>query len=206
VTRDLPALRAQARTIAERALQNRDHESLSRLQHRDVLSSVLAHVEAALADDEWVFEAAEVSLTAGKAYEPVEIAFGAQALALTGRLDRVDAARDGKRLRVVDYKRSTVPEKRHLGTMHHQVAIYMRALANTGKESEGAYFSKTKARAIHAKDGPETTERSLAAITEALRAVEAGHIAPRPVLPEVCISCEFDGVCRKPRFAVEEDE
>lgn len=171
--------------------------ALSSVQKRELVDTALAIFSQALADETWTFDAAEVPFGVGQVHAEIQLG----AFVLEGRVDRID--RSGDQLRVVDYKLRNVPEKRHLGERSVQVPIYMHALSVSGRPASGAYLARNKLREL----GPgETVDASLEAVTSALVRVSAGDIAPRPVHPDVCTSCSLDGVCRKPLFAVEEDE
>jgi RecB family exonuclease len=195
-----PSRDPQALMLAARQLLLSSGTSLASLHIRELEETALRFFAEALLEPSWCFESAEVAFGAGKALQGAEV----DGVHIEGRIDRIDSARDGKSLRVIDYKLRSVPDKRHLGERSLQVPIYMQVLQRArGLPVYGAYLAKGKQREL--APGEKVSE-SMESLANSLAHVRAGDLGPRPVHAEVCTTCAFDGVCRKPRFAVEQDE
>jgi CRISPR/Cas system-associated exonuclease Cas4 (RecB family) len=202
--------------------------SLKRVQYAEIEDTVLLLVEQAVADLEWDFDRAELAFGEGKALPAIRItgpqksarsqgpavAEGPPIAVLEGRIDRIDRSHDGKRLRIIDYKRRSVPEKRHLGTQELQVPLYVHLAANSTadttdiasaelpKSVEGLYLAKLASTQVTQANA----ESAMETVRKALHTVASGDLRPRPIHPEICVHCTFDGFCRKPIFSVEEEE
>jgi RecB family exonuclease len=195
-----PSRNADALMQEARQLLLSEGTSLSSLHARELEETALSFFAMALADPAWIFESAEIAFGEGKALHGAELS----GVRIEGRIDRIDRARDGKSLRVIDYKLRSVPEKRHLGERNLQVPLYMHVLeAARGLPVLGAYLAKGKQRNLEPR---EKVLESLQQLGDSLARIRAGDLGPRPVHADLCVQCSFDGVCRKPRFAVEEDE
>jgi RecB family exonuclease len=141
-------------------------------------------------------------------------------LRLRGTIDRVDLARDGSAVRVIDYKRSKTTVRAAasaLGDSAIQVPLYAVVVAERfGLPATGAYVP-TQPRDI----GQEPSARARARVEELARrdagealapierrglelvsAARAGRFAPVPSSESECRQCAVSSGCRKPRFAM----
>jgi RecB family exonuclease len=127
---------------------------------------VRAVLGVAIADESWDFALAEQTFGARAeiSWKALDLSGEDVALSLRGSIDRVDRSRDGRTLRVVDYKRSksTVRDAgSSLGETALQVPLYACIAARElGLAATGAYVP-TQARdvAAEAKPNPRATQR-----------------------------------------------
>lgn len=146
-----------------------------------------------------------------------------QSATLQGKIDRVDVAHgERSRVRAVDYKSSLVAAKdahKKLGETTLQVPLYARAAMTSldAERAEGLYIpardipsamnSRARFDAKWEEVGagerarPELSRRVLAILGD----VRRGKLMPVPSDPRDCDYCNFDGICRRPRFVVTEE-
>jgi len=190
---------------------------LARLAIDQVRAGVRAVLEWSLADLAWDFTLAEQSFGEGGVWDPVVLEHDGVRVSLRGRIDRIDLAHDSSSVRVIDYKtreRSAEAHTAAFGTTKFQLAIYARA-AQAGLDragGEGLYVATQRLRpgatpkkhlarwvaAHEVVDGVPSFERRVASLVGELR---RGELSVRPFAAASCSQCDFDGVCRKPRFA-----
>jgi ATP-dependent helicase/DNAse subunit B len=174
-------------------------------------------LEWSIADERWDFALAEQAFGEEGAWESLVLSRAGVRVALRGRVDRVDVAHDSGEVRVIDYKtkeRSAESHTAALGATRFQIALYGRvagaAMARAG--AEGLYLGLQRLRPggapkrheerwaeVHElTDGVPGFERRVLDLVGELR---RGEVAVRPYEAASCAHCDFDGVCRKPRFA-----
>jgi RecB family exonuclease len=216
--RDGETIRRVALAAAERVL-SREHfaSRLTGLTADQVLRATRAVIDWSLEDETWDFVSSEQPFGDDEGWQPVVLEAGGSRVRVRGRIDRVDVAHDSGRLRVIDYKtreRSAESHTQAFGTTKFQLALYARAAsaAMNRSEGDGLYLATQRLRpgALPKKQrerwelahepisGVPRFEVRLTALVETLR---AGDLAVRPAAPSSCAQCDFDGVCRKPRFA-----
>jgi RecB family exonuclease len=192
---------------------------LARVAVDQARESVRAVLEWSIADLAWDFALAEQVFGEEGGWEPVVLEREGVRLAVRGRIDRVDLAHDSGGVRVIDYKtreRSAEAHTTAFGTTKFQLALYARA-AEAGlarARGEGVYLAtqrlspgslprnhREKWAEAHEPVGeagvPRFERRLLSLVTELRR----GDVSVRPSSPGVCVHCDLDGICRKPRFA-----
>jgi hypothetical protein len=119
---------------------------------------------------------------------------------------------------VIDYKRGEESARRltnDLGESSFQLAIYARAasLALDLPSAAGSYLPTRRLSISYRARGYEAAWEKAHELEEGLpryarraldlvERVRHGDVEPRPVRPETCEVCDFDGVCRKPRFVI----
>lgn len=137
---------------------------------------------------------------------------------VSGRIDRLDVAPDGRAI-VFDYKYSGGKRLKRIMAGHEnhknvQVCLYLLAASRVlGHEPAGMFYWSLKgdcpidgwhvslpdyekiAAAITSGELMEMLEGSETATLEAASEIRAGRIAPTPD-PEICRYCEFRDVCR----------
>jgi RecB family exonuclease len=209
------------------------HAPLRTVVRLRVRDAVLGVLREALAEDAWNFVLAEQSFGPrrredsepwpahvvrrddGAARAPADTG-----LLLRGSIDRVDLARDGPAVRVIDYKRSKTTVRAatsSLGESAIQVPLYAVVAAERfGLPATGSYMptqprdlgqepsARARARIEELArrdpdDGPAPIERRALELVSAAR---AGRFAPVPASESECRHCAVSGGCRKPRFAM----
>jgi hypothetical protein len=228
-TSDAPALAALA---AEEALAEHENRTaplvpalvreLACRRLEGLLGAWLAF--EATRDDGLHPTAAEQSLGAGS--EPFLLDAGSFSVRFTGFIDRVDADRQGRPARVIDYKVKMAPGfaksfrdgGRIIGGEAVQLPVY--ALAAGGNvATEYVVLEGGSAESVAVQPVSFSNEESFEAI-DGLRAflagmenaVSAGAFAPRigaRIRKDPCAFCEFAEVCgpgHKTRFAAKDDD
>jgi ATP-dependent helicase/nuclease subunit B len=223
--RDADRIRETAKGAASAFLaSHRTAAALRRADLDEIGVRVSKVVDWSLADEEWDFFQAEsrFGVEAKRRASPeagtVVLEDDRQALRVSGSIDRVDVARGRTRLRVIDYKRSEDSARRltsELGEASFQLAIYAGAASLTLDipAAPGMYLptrylsvsyrtrgSEAAWEKAHELEGglPRYARRAL----DLMRRVRQGDVEARPARPETCEFCDFDGVCRKPRFVI----
>lgn len=127
---------------------------------------------------------------------------------VTGRVDRIDASTDHRRVRVIDYKTRTPTGPEAAQAL--QPWLYAAKVASEmGAQSvEFAYLAldrrQPKLKVIY--DGAPLAEEVQAALQRAQSGIELlreGHVAPRPVSSASCARCDARDICRRPLSAPE---
>lgn len=139
-----------------------------------------------------------------------------------GQIDRLDAATDGRWVRVVDYKTGKLPPKKDEHVRSLQLALYADAARRAGSpagdpgDDRRATPVEVAARYVEVKRGAART-RDVTVDDEALDAARSstrrvvlrlwsGDVAPRTIDPRMCRRCDARDVCRKPAVAALDDE
>lgn len=196
--------------------RQRAPSNLARLALDAARQGVQRVLEWSIADEAWDFAHTEVAFGEEGSWPAHVIEAGGTRVAIRGRIDRVDVAHHAPAVRVVDYKTRERAAEAHtaaLGITKFQVALYARlAMRAMGRvESEGMYLAVEGLRvggrpkrhaerwseATEATDGVPRFEKRIAHLVSLLR---TGHVGVRPYEASSCKHCDFDGVCRKPRF------
>ncbi|MGH7282506.1 MAG: PD-(D/E)XK nuclease family protein, partial [Polyangiaceae bacterium] len=222
------ALEAAAKTLAARRDEfSRTRETLHEVVRRQAMTEVTRIVDFSLDDLE--FDPLLVEQSFGDARDPsgwpalVVSANGASA-SLRGKIDRVDTRHEARSIvRAVDYKTGLNAAKdahRDLGDAVLQVPLYARAAMTSldADRAEGLYLPARDIAAMLAnrpkfekawdeigareKTRPELTERVLARLAP----LREGRFLPLPRHDRECDRCAYDGICRRPRFVVSEEE
>jgi PD-(D/E)XK nuclease superfamily len=183
----------------------------------NVREGVRAVLEWSLADEEWDFQLAEQSFGDERGWGAVVLEQEGTRVALRGRIDRVDVGHASGAVRVIDYKtreRSAEDHTAAFGKTTFQLAIYGRAAQATldRGRAEGLYLPVQRLRPggapkkhaerwadAHALEGGTPSfERTVLALIDDVR---LGRVGVVPASSASCDHCDYDGVCRKPRFA-----
>jgi RecB family exonuclease len=180
-------------------------------------------VDWSLLDEDWDFSQAEArfgmeATSASQGQPPVLLEDGAETLRLSGSIDRVDVAHGRDQLRVIDYKRSMDSARRltrELGITSFQLAVYARAasLASNLPTAPGAYLPTRHLSLAYRARGAESAwakaheieggwPRYARRALDIVGRVRRGDVEARPSHSATCEVCDFDGVCRKPRFVI----
>ncbi len=216
--RDAEEILRAGLAAADRALGRDDAASdLARVAIDQARAGVRAVLDWSLADEVWDFAYAEQAFGDEGAWEPLVLEHGGVRVALRGRIDRVDVAHDSGAVRVIDYKtreRSAESHMASLGATKFQIALYARAAeAALGKaDKDGLYLAVQRLRPgggpknraerwAEAHDLVEGVPRFEREILERIGALRRGELAVRPRDAGSCLHCDYDAVCRKPRFA-----
>ena len=128
---------------------------------------------------------------------------GGRRIPLRGVADRIDLL-DGDRLRIVDYKTGSAPER----TRALQVPVYAlcaqeRLASRDGREwtvDEAVYVSFAGKKAIvevAADDDPRLLSTARERVFGLVDQINAGVFPPRPHDPIMCGYCAYSSVCRK---------
>ncbi len=222
--RDHDRLLADGMAAAERVLTAwHAHAGLRRAARRRVLEAVRAVLDAAIDDDAWDFQSAELHVgDRHAAWPPLLVVDGNERLALKGTLDRLDRAHDGSKYRVVDYKRSEGAARdasAQLGVTALQVPLYAAAvtrrfsapvsglyLVTQTRGSRSAQYQTRAAERVEELVRVDPSDRGRLPIEaralEIVTAARRGALEPAPADERTCRTCAFSGGCRKPRFAM----
>lgn len=196
---------------------------------RELVRAVADEAWTFLAAEQGFGEGVELTSGAGGSWPAFVVPSEAaeETVRLRGKIDRVDVSRAdrgaGAPVRVVDYKASagTVERStRDVGKTVFQVPLYALAAkkALAARSAEGAYFATSerqpspsvakrfveREKDLYATDDGAPRVARLAA--EAVLRVRRGELVPKPEDESACTFCAYDGVCRKPRFAIAPDE
>jgi ATP-dependent helicase/nuclease subunit B len=134
---------------------------------------------------------------------------GRDAVFVRGRIDRVDIAEGGARLRVIDYKTGALPAWKDVGTLVFQPPLYALALwlqmgPLSAPEIRALYLDtgKRPPRPFPAEKSQVFSAQSMAAAQqrakEIVERMRRGDVAPRPADALVCARCSVRDVCRRP--------
>jgi len=170
------------------------------------LSSALSDVESlvrwSLDNREYALHDAERAFGDGEAWGPLVLG----PFRLSGRIDRVDVAQGGRRLRVIDYKSGQPPSKRDTAAL--QAWLYSRKAAEEldAVELESLYLG-LKRRVVKPvwvfrgdAGAPELLEREQHALS-LLERFRDGHVAAEPLRTSRCARCDARDICRRPLSA-----
>jgi ATP-dependent helicase/nuclease subunit B len=213
--RDPVRIRALAESAAESVLLRGAVASrLRRAAMRQILSSVTRVLAWSLADEDWDFQKAEARLL-------VVLDDHKRRVRVRGSADRIDVAHGGAALRVVDYKRGEEGARRltsELGETSFQLAVYASGASEAlGVPATAGIYLPTRrlAPSYAPRDATDAFRRAhtmedgvwryVRRALDLVTSVREGVVTARPANPESCRTCDFDGVCRKPRFVIASD-
>lgn len=153
----------------------------------------------------------------GSDYDYLTVPMNHGFIRLTGKMDRVDLSRDGKRALVIDYKRSerevSIPKKLEKG-LELQLPIYLIAVEKLlglramgaelrilkDEKKEGLYLSEyakdlkvSEAQGVSEEKFRGILNNAEKQIRSIVERIEKGEIA---VNSKTCRFCDFDPVCR----------
>lgn len=231
--RPIDSLREKCLAAAERSLPktldavSSTRTALAAIVRRQVMEEVARIVDFSLADS--TFDPVFVEQSFGRrsdrsSWPGLVIERGEKTAVLQGQIDRVDVAHERRAtVRVVDYKSSLATSKdahRDLGKGTLQVPLYARAamVSMEADRAEGMYLPSRDIGAAMANrpkfearwqelGANEVKDSELTArVFEVLDAPRRAHVFPVPSQERDCDRCPFDGVCRRPRFVVSEEE
>ncbi|MFZ5894033.1 MAG: PD-(D/E)XK nuclease family protein [Myxococcota bacterium] len=187
-------------TAASRLLEQKGKSPLRRVG----LQSTLADVHAILRllaqkSDGLDFRLAEHAFGDGESWPPLSVG----GFPTSGRIDRIDATADGRRLRVLDYKMRT--PSRADETLLLQPWLYA---AKAGRELSaqeiefcfvGVDGRNPNLRVVYAGpvDGEPVQEAERRTLT-ILKELSQGHVAARPSSGAFCTRCDARDICRRP--------
>ncbi|HEY2405525.1 MAG TPA: PD-(D/E)XK nuclease family protein [Polyangiaceae bacterium] len=178
---------------------------------RATLLGVLSDVNALLrwsfeqADDCW-FREAERPFGADLAWKPLEVG----GHFVSGRIDRIDASADGKRVRVIDYKTGGKPAGDEQAL---QRVLYARkvAIEYGAMETRSGYLTlNQRAPQFTPKSDEPLSELEIAQKSAQAAALiddlQAGLVPPQPAQASLCTRCDARDICRRPLSAPSEEE
>ena len=132
-----------------------------------------------------------------------------------GRIDRIDAAGDGRWVRVVDYKTGKLPKKKDELVRSLQLALY----ADAARHAQGidparpvqvaARYVEVRRGAARAKDvvvDPESVEVARGNTRKIVLRLWSGDAGPRAFDARLCRRCDARDVCRKPAVATSDED
>jgi ATP-dependent helicase/DNAse subunit B len=218
--RDRDAILRTGLAAADAVFARSASSELARTVALRLRDSVRAVLEWSIADEEWDFAHAEQSFGEGEGWPALVLEQGGVRLSLRGRIDRVDVAHRGEgrtSLRVIDYKtRASAAESStaRFGTTTFQLALYGQVAVEAKERGAafGVYLGTQRLRPgtfpkkhIERWNDAHTREggvfRFERAVLGRVAELREGHVEVRPYDESSCERCEYDGVCRKPRFA-----
>lgn len=216
--RDAAAIVRVGLQAADQVLASeREASSLAGAAATEARSAVRAVLDWSLGDEAWDFASAEQPVGEEAGWGSIMLRRGEAHVRLRGRIDRIDRDHASRGVRVIDYKRTASAADEctaSFGETRFQLAIYGRAaeLATGLPAVEGIYLATRQLRpestprvpplawrAAHEK--VEGIERFETIVMDLVEAIREGRIEVRPRATSSCAHCDFDGVCRKPRFA-----
>ncbi|MBK6518462.1 MAG: PD-(D/E)XK nuclease family protein [Polyangiaceae bacterium] len=139
------------------------------------------------------------------------------AVYVKGRIDRVDASPDRRRLRVVDYKSGA--SAKSPGDYDLQLPIYAKAssrlLAHDGAPPElsavyitvapGGLATVTPKREAERALDVDALDRAERLAADTLVRLWRGLVPPRPAIATACTRCDARGLCRRPAVMADGD-
>jgi len=218
--RDGDSIRARARETLD-AIFASPSTQLRALSASRVREEALRVVEVAIADEAWDFAAAEREFGSDGGWPAWTVEQCAARVSLRGKIDRYDVAHGRAAVRVIDYKRSVSVKvlPKDLGLTALQVPVYARVTASQlgVPRAEGLYLPtltpETPATAAFTarweeilREDDEGLARIDVTVLDVVRKLRAGDVSPEPISPSVCERCHLEGGCRRPRFAVHQEE
>ncbi len=197
-----PELVARGLAAARELLDRRGRSALRRVGLESTLSDVRAMLVFIFEQrDGLSFRAAEKGFGDGSDWA----ALASGRLLLSGRIDRIDATSDGRKVRVIDYK-TRVP-KQDDPTLLQPWLYAMKAAAELGAEEVEFCFlaleqRNPKVRPVYS--GPPQSEAMAEALERAERsliALSGGRVPARPLSVASCARCDARDICRRPLSA-----
>ncbi|HET9929051.1 MAG TPA: PD-(D/E)XK nuclease family protein [Polyangiaceae bacterium] len=185
---------------AARLLEQKGKSPLRRVGLRSTLADVRAVLRLLAAKDDGMgFRLAEHGFGTGEGWAPLSVG----SFMTSGRIDRVDASPDGRRVRVLDYKTRT--PARADESLLLQPWLYAEKAARELGASEvefcfvGVDGRTPSARVVYSGplDGEPLREAEHRALT-VLTALSDGHVAARPASGAFCPRCDARDICRRP--------
>lgn len=198
-----PELEARALAAAAALLERKGRGVLRRAGLSATLLDVQAILKATFeASDGLAFEKAEVGFGRGLDWPPLAVG----PLHVSGRIDRIDASTDRKRLRVIDYK--TRLDAKGDENVELQPWLYAEkaALEFGATDTSFAYFGLNRRdpllREVYAGSLAGEPVRAAFQRAEQLFATLAdGHVEPVPREVGYCVRCLARDACRRPLSA-----
>lgn len=146
---------------------------------------------------EWSFGAGECPDA-----PPIVLERAGDRLEICGRVDRIDISADGRRARIIDYKRGKAPTlKSIIEGENAQAPVYLLAVRKLlGLEPSGVEFVSVSGgkSAVLEFDGAELDaflERAEHEYWELAAKFRRSDIRPEPDV-RICTMCDYDGLCR----------
>ncbi len=201
---DTPAeLLAAGMEAARVTLETKGRGALRRAGLAATLLDVRAILRVSFAADDGVaFAEAELGFGPGSTWQPLEL----DSLHVSGRIDRIDASGDRRRVRVIDYK--TRLGSKGDGSTELQPWLYAEKVAREwgAEHTSFAYFGlnqRTPAlRVVY--EGPPNGEEIRTAFERAetiAQELGAGRVEPLPKQKGFCTRCLARDACRRPLSA-----
>jgi hypothetical protein len=217
--RDRETILRVGMAAVERAVDGaRSASGLGRAVVGRVRAGVRAVLEWSVADEEWDFAYAEKRFGDHEGWPALTLERPGTRVTIRGTIDRVDVAHDASGVRVIDYKTRASSAEKHtarLGATTFQIALYARVAkeALERAEASGLYLPTQRLRPEHvtkkqadrwaaAHETEGGIARFEATVLDRVTDVRSGRVEVRPFSETSCEHCDYDGVCRKPRFAV----
>lgn len=202
-------LERDALAAAEAFLFEHGASALRRAGLRTTLADVAAFVRWSLEHAELAFFEAERAFGTKAEWPPLALG----ELFVSGRIDRIDANSDRKRLRVIDYKTGKAPSRAQAASQLLQPWLYAAKVGVElgADEVEAGYLSLNRRDPdwVSIYEGPPDGEAIREAAERAVTAIErfrAGWIEPVPKDPVSCRRCETRDLCRRPLSAPAPEE
>ena len=201
---DTPAeLLATGMEAARVTLETKGRGALRRAGLAATLLDVRAILSVSFAADDGVaFTEAELGFGRGSPWQPLEL----ESLHVSGRIDRIDASTDRRRVRVIDYK--TRLGSKGDGSTELQPWLYAEKVAREwgAEHTSFAYFGlnqRTPALRVVYEGPPNGAEiQSAFERAEAIaRELGAGRVEPIPKQKSFCTRCLARDACRRPLSA-----
>jgi len=201
---DTPAELLEAGMEAARAtLETKGRGALRRAGLAATLLDVRAILRLSFAaDDGLSFAEAELGFGRGATWQPLAL----DSLQVSGRIDRIDATTDRRRVRVIDYK--TRLGSKGDGSTELQPWLYAEKVAREwgAEHTSFAYFGLNQRspalRVVY--EGPPDGAEIRAAFERAetiARELAAGQVEPIPKQKGFCVRCLARDACRRPLSA-----
>lgn len=195
-------------SAAARLLEQKGKSPLRRVGLKSTLADVRAVLRLLAAKNDGLgFRYAEHGFGTGEGWAPLSVG----SFLTSGRIDRVDASADGRRVRVLDYKTRT--PARADESLLLQPWLYAEKAARELGASEvefcfvGVDGRNPSARVVYSGplDGEPLREAEHRALT-VLTALSEGHVAARPASGAFCPRCDARDICRRPLSSPEGSE
>lgn len=197
-----------ALAAADKALAAHTGSALRGAALRTTRGDVRSLVRWSLENRDFAFRHAEKGFGVGESWGPLQLG----PYRLSGRVDRIDVASDGKSARVIDYKSGAPPSKNEERAL--QGWLYARKVASelSLSEVQSMYLGLTRRVPLPkpifrgTPDDPVLLEKEQFAFVQ-LERLKSGYVAAEPTRPKSCAKCDGRDLCRRPLSApLQEDE